>query len=36
VSKIVEEHGGSIEVESQAGRGTKFRLEIPKKIEEVS
>lgn len=29
VSKIVSEHGGLIEVESQEGRGTTFNVELP-------
>jgi signal transduction histidine kinase len=28
--KIMEEHGGSIDVESEPGKGTKFTLSIPK------
>jgi signal transduction histidine kinase len=30
-NSIVEQHGGTIEVESTAGRGTHFQIEIPKK-----
>jgi PAS domain S-box-containing protein len=29
--KIVQEHGGSIAVESQKGRGSRFRMEFPRK-----
>jgi two-component system NtrC family sensor kinase len=31
VAKIVQDHGGSIEVESQVGRGTTFRIRLPLK-----
>ncbi|RMD59036.1 MAG: PAS domain-containing protein [Nitrospirae bacterium] len=34
-NKIIEEHGGSIEVKSQIGRGTKFNILLPIKDEEV-
>jgi len=33
VKKIVDEHGGGIEVESFSGRGTTFRVEFPKRID---
>jgi len=29
VQRIVREHGGAIEVESHAGRGTTFRIKLP-------
>jgi len=29
--KLVQEHGGSINVESQKGKGTRFRMEFPRK-----
>ena len=32
--KIIEEHGGIIEVESEAGRGTTFRISLPAAGEE--
>ena len=28
--KIIDQHGGSINVESQPGRGSKFKISIPK------
>lgn len=34
VRKIVEVHGGTIECESEVGRGTKFRLEFPVSVSE--
>ena len=32
--KIIEEHGGIIEVESEAGKGTTFRISLPAAGEE--
>jgi two-component system, sporulation sensor kinase E len=29
VQRIVREHGGTIEIESDAGRGTTFRIKLP-------
>jgi signal transduction histidine kinase/HAMP domain-containing protein len=34
VKKIAEEHGGSLEVESELGRGTVFHLRLPKIVNE--
>ncbi len=33
--RIIEEHGGHISVESQPGRGTNFRVELPLRDKEV-
>ena len=32
VKNVVEAHGGSVEVESEPGRGTRVRLSIPKRL----
>jgi len=32
VKKITEEHGGTIEVDSQLNKGTRFRIRFPRKI----
>ena len=29
VQRIVREHGGTIEIESDKGRGTTFRIKLP-------
>jgi len=29
VDRIIEDHGGIIDVESETGRGTKFRIRLP-------
>ncbi|HET6364548.1 MAG TPA: ATP-binding protein, partial [Nitrospirota bacterium] len=29
VERIIEDHGGTIDVESETGRGTKFRIRLP-------
>lgn len=29
VERIIEDHGGTIDVESETGRGTKFRIKLP-------
>jgi len=36
VSRIIEDHGGIINVESETGRGTKFRIRLPVLEEAVS
>jgi signal transduction histidine kinase len=36
VKKIVEQHGGTIGVESAAGEGTRFHVELPLKASQVS
>ena len=33
VKRIIEEHGGSISIESEEGKGTKFEIELPVKNE---
>ncbi|MEM2525528.1 MAG: ATP-binding protein [Candidatus Methanomethylicaceae archaeon] len=33
VKRFIEEHGGKIFVESELGKGTKFTIEIPRKIQ---
>ena len=30
VKKIVEEHGGTVDVESEAGRGSSFNIRLPR------
>ncbi|MDH3886090.1 MAG: HAMP domain-containing histidine kinase, partial [Desulfobacterales bacterium] len=32
--KIIDQHGGKISVESKPGRGSSFKIEIPKRIPE--
>jgi signal transduction histidine kinase len=36
VDRIIEDHGGIIDVESETGRGTKFRIRLPMLEEAVS
>jgi signal transduction histidine kinase len=36
VDRIIEDHGGIIDVESATGRGTKFRIRLPVLAEAVS
>ena len=36
VERIIEDHGGIIDVESETGRGTKFRIRLPVLVEAVS
>jgi signal transduction histidine kinase/CheY-like chemotaxis protein len=33
--RVIEEHGGTIDVSSEIGRGTKFTVQLPLSIEEV-
>jgi two-component system sensor histidine kinase PilS (NtrC family) len=36
VDRIIEDHGGTIDVESETGKGTKFRIKLPALEEAVS
>jgi signal transduction histidine kinase len=34
--KIIEQHGGSISLNSQLGEGTRIQIELPKEVDDAS